>query len=97
MTARLACSDHSVYSDHSDMPASALNVRVEESSPGLFFWIVTQLSAQDQLSEVRIDVSDHPYPSHDAAMRMGTACLGAYRIAGESLLSMLPVRPAAPL
>ena len=63
---------------------------------GFFFWIVTQLSAQEQAGEVRIDASDHPYPSHEAAMRMGTACLSAYRIAGESLLSMLPVRPAAP-
>ena len=73
--------------------SSALNVRVEESSPGLFFWIVTQLSAQEHAGEV----SDHPYPSHEAAMRMGTACLKAYRAAGESLLSMLPARPAAPL
>ena len=77
--------------------SSALNVRVEESSPGLFFWIVTQLSAQEHAGEVRIDASDHPYPSHEAAMRMGTACLKAYRAAGESLLSMLPARPAAPL
>ena len=80
----------------SGISASLLNVRVEESSPGLFFWIVTQLSTQDQSDEVRIDASDHPYPSHDAAMHMGTACLGAYKIAGESLLSILPVRPAAP-
>ena len=82
---------------HSRISSSALNVRVEESSPGLFFWIVTQLSGQEQSGEVRIDASDHPYPSHEAAMSVGTACLKAYRAAGESLMSMLPSRPTAPL
>ena len=79
-----------------NVSSSALNVRVEESSPGLFFWIVTQFSVQELAGEVHIDASDHPYPSHEAAMSMGTACLKAYRAAGESLLSILPVRPAAP-
>lgn len=76
--------------------SSALNVRVEESSPGLFFWIVTQLSAHGQASEVCIDASDHPYPSHEAAMSVGTACMKAYRATGESLMSLLPSRPTAP-
>jgi hypothetical protein len=74
----------------------ALRVRVEESSPGLFFWIVTQLSAQGHAGEVRIDASDHPYPSHESAMRVGTACLKAYRATGESLMSWRPSRPTAP-
>jgi len=76
--------------------SGALNVRVEESSPGLFFWIVTQLSAQGQAAEVCIDASDHPYPSREAAMNVGTACLKAYKTAAEGLLSMLPSRPTAP-
>ena len=80
----------------STLSSGALRLRVEESSPGLYFWIVTQLSGQGQAGEVCIDASDHPYPSHDAALRVGTACLKAYRSAGESLMSMLPSRPAAP-
>ena len=80
----------------SQISSSALNVRVEESSPGLFCWIVTQLSAHEQAGEVCIDASDHPYPSREAAMRVGTACLTAYRATSEGLLSILPSRPAAP-
>ena len=67
-----------------------LKVRVEESSPGLYFWTVTQLSAQSQTGEVCIDTSDHPYSSREAALRMGTACLTAYSTAAEGL------RPPAP-
>lgn len=74
-----------------------LNLRVEESSPGLYFWIVTQLSAQEQAGEVCIDTSDHPYPSREAALRMGTACLRAYSTTAEGPRPMLPARAAAPL
>ena len=74
-----------------------LKVRVEESSPGLYFWIVTQLSAQAQTGEVCIDTSDHPYPSREAAMNVGTACLRAYNTAAEGLKSMRPATPTAPL
>ena len=75
--------------------SDSLNLRVEESSPGLFFWIVTQLSsAQEQAAEVRVDASDHPYPSHEAALHVGTACLKAYRSAAADWLPMLPARPA---
>ncbi|MDB5886539.1 MAG: hypothetical protein JWR74_2710 [Polaromonas sp.] len=81
----------------SSLSSASLKLRVEESSPGLFFWIVTQLSAQEQAAEVCIDTSDHPYPSHEAAMRVGMACLKAYRSAAADWLSMLPARPAAPL
>lgn len=80
----------------SRISAGALTVRVEESSPGLFFWIVTQLSAQEQAGEVCIDASDHPYPSREAAMSVGTACLKAYTAAAEGLWSMLPSRPTVP-
>lgn len=81
----------------SRISSSALQVRVEESSPGLFYWIVAQLSTHGLAGEeVRIDASDHPYPSHEAAMRVGTACLKAYRATGESLMSFLPSRPTAP-
>ncbi|MEO8015448.1 hypothetical protein [Polaromonas sp.] len=80
----------------SQISSGALNLRVEESSPGLFCWIVTQLSAQEQTGEVCIDASDHPYPSREAAMSVGTACLKAYKAAAEGLLSMLPSRPTAP-
>ena len=80
----------------SEISSSALNLRVEESSPGLFCWIVTQLSAQEQAGEVCIDSSDHPYPTREAAMSVGTACLKAYKTAAEGLLSILPARPTAP-
>ena len=80
----------------SEMSSGALNLRVEESSPGLFCWIVTQLSAQEQAGEVCIDTSDHPYPSREAALRVGTACLKAYKTAAEGLMSMLPARTPAP-
>ncbi|MDB5744640.1 MAG: hypothetical protein JWR68_2955 [Polaromonas sp.] len=65
-----------------------LAVRVKEPSPGLFFWVVSQLSAKEHLPDVCIDTSDHPYPSHEAALRVGTACLKAYKAAGsESFFS----------
>ena len=67
-----------------------LKVRVEESSPGLYFWTVTQLSVQAQAGEVCIDTSDHPYSSREAALRMGTACLTAYSTAAEGLRSPAP-------
>lgn len=74
-----------------------LKVRVEESSPGLYFWIVTQLSVPAQAGEVCIDTSDHPYPSREAAMNVGTACLRAYNTAAEGLKSMRPAPPTVPL
>ncbi len=83
-------------SARSKISSGALNLRVEESSPGLFCWIVTQLSAQEQAGEVCIDASDHPYPSREAAMSVGTACLKAYKAAAEGLMAMLPPRPTAP-
>lgn len=80
----------------SEISSGALNLRVEESSPGLFCWIVTQLSAQGQAGEVCIDTSDHPYPTREAAMSVGTACLKAYKAAAAGMLSMLASRPTAP-
>lgn len=83
-------------SARSEISSGALNLRVEESSPGLFCWIVTQLSAQEQAGEVCIDTSDHPYPTREAAMSVGTACLKAYKAAAAGLMSVLASRPTAP-
>lgn len=80
----------------SEMTSGALTLRVEEPSPGLYCWIVSQLSAQEQAGEVCIDASDHPYPSRESAMCAGTACLKAYKAAAQGLMAMLPPRPTAP-
>ena len=52
-----------------------LSVRVNEPSEGLFYWSVTQLSDQDHSADLCIDASDHPYPTHEAALSAGAACL----------------------
>ena len=80
----------------SQISSGALNLRVEESSPGLFCWTVTQLRPQEQAGEVCIDASDHPYPSREAAMSVGTACLKAYKAGAAGLMSVLASRPTAP-
>jgi hypothetical protein len=56
-----------------------LAVRVKEPSAGLFYWVVTQLSAEEHTADLRIDGSDHPYPTHEAALQAGAACLKALR------------------
>ena len=62
-----------------------LSVRVKEPSDGLFYWVVTQLSPEEHMADLAIDASDHPYPTHEAAMRAGAACLKA--LMNEHLLS----------
>jgi len=61
----------------------ALCVGVSETSPGLFVWDVSQLSVDEGLLK-RIGSSDHPYPTHDGAMTVGTACLKAYEAEAKS-------------
>lgn len=63
------------------LPTSSqpLSVRVKEPSAGLFYWVVTQLSDQEHMADRRIDSSDHPYPTHEAAMLAGAACLKAIK------------------
>ena len=56
-----------------------LAVRVKEPSAGLFYWVVTQLSAQEHMADLRIEGSDHPYPTHEAALQAGAACLKALK------------------
>lgn len=56
-----------------------LAVRVKEPSLGLFYWVVTQLSTDERHADVRINASDHPYPSHEAALTAGVACLRALK------------------
>ena len=52
-----------------------LSVRVKERSAGLFYWVVTQLSPEEHIADLPIDTSDHPYPTHEAALQAGAACL----------------------
>lgn len=70
-------------------PVSQLNgplaLRVKEPSNGLFYWVVTQLPGREHEPDVRIDESDHPYPTHEAAQTAGYACLNAIK-------SSLPLR-----
>jgi len=56
-----------------------LAVRVKEPSAGLFYWVVTQLSTDEHEADVRIEGSDHPYPTHEAALHAGSACLKALK------------------
>jgi hypothetical protein len=67
-----------------------LAVRVKELSPGLFFWTVNELSAQEHVADVCIDTSDHPYLSHEAAMSAGTACLKALKAAANGTSQYVP-------
>jgi hypothetical protein len=71
-----------------------LSLRVKEPSPGLFFWVLTQLSAQEHISDVCLDTSDHPYPSHEAAMQMGMACLKAYQAQAQGIYVYESFAPA---
>lgn len=59
-----------------------LAVRVNEPSIGLFYWVVTRLSADEHTADLRVEASDHPYPTHEAAMSAGAACLKALKSAG---------------
>lgn len=68
---------------YSPVAPGPLAVRVKEASPGLFFWTVNELSAQEHIADVCIDASDHPYLSHEAAMSAGTACLKALKAAAN--------------
>ena len=54
-------------------------VRVKEPTVGLFYWVVTQLAEKEDIPDVCVDASDHPYPTHEAAMLAGAACLKAIR------------------
>ena len=56
-----------------------LSVRVKEPVDGLFYWVVNQLASHESTSDVRIDGSDHPYPTHEAALNAGSACLKALK------------------
>ena len=64
-------------------PVSQLNgplaVRIKEPSDGLFYWVVTQLAGREHEPDLRIDASDHPYPTHEAALTAGYACLSAIK------------------
>lgn len=61
------------------LSSQPLLVRVKEPTAGLFYWVVTQLAEKDDIPDVRVDASDHPYPTHEAAMLAGAACLKAIR------------------
>ena len=63
------------------MPLSSqpLQVRVKEPSEGLFYWVVNQLAEKENTPDARVDGSDHPYPTHEAAMLAGAACLKAIK------------------
>ncbi|MDB5930057.1 MAG: hypothetical protein JWR60_1764 [Polaromonas sp.] len=79
------------------LSSGALAVWVKEPSPGLFFWVVTQASADAHTGDVCIDASDHPYPTHDAALRVGAACLKAHQATADAALRYQPTyfTPAA--
>lgn len=57
----------------------ALSVRVKEPSVGLFYWVVTALADRENDADLKVDASDHPYPTHEAALQAGHACLKAIK------------------
>lgn len=61
------------------LSSQPLLVRVKEPTAGLFYWVVTQLAEKEDVPDVRVDASDHPYPTHEAAMLAGAACLKAIK------------------
>ena len=62
-----------------------LAVQVDEASPGLYFWVVRHVSIGDDVrTDECIGISDHPYPSYEAAMSVGMACLKAYEAAAAN-------------
>jgi hypothetical protein len=61
------------------LSSQPLLVRVKEPTAGLFYWVVTQLAEKEDFPDVRVDASDHPYPTHEAAMLAGAACLKAIK------------------
>jgi hypothetical protein len=61
------------------LSSQPLLVRVKEPTAGLFYWVVTQLAEKEDIPDVRVDASDHPYPTHEAAMLAGAACLKAIK------------------
>jgi hypothetical protein len=65
-------------------PFGPLAVRVKERSLGLFYWTITQLSAEEHIADMYISASDHPYPSHEAAKSAGVACLKALKMGDGS-------------
>jgi hypothetical protein len=56
-----------------------LSVRVKEPSIGLFYWVVTALADRENDPDMKVDASDHPYPTHEAAWQAGYACLNAIK------------------
>lgn len=64
-------------------PGGPLFVAVSEPSPGLYVWDITQLSIHEGAFKC-IGSSDHPYPTHDAALTVGVACLKAYEAEAQS-------------
>jgi glycerate-2-kinase len=62
-------------------PVGPLALKVNEPSMGLFYWVVTRLSPQEHAPDVQVNASDHPYPTHEAAVAAGRAFLKALRTA----------------
>ncbi len=56
-----------------------LAVKIKEPSLGLFYWVVTRLGTQEYAGEAKVEGSDHPYPTHEAAMQAGVACMKALK------------------
>ncbi len=56
-----------------------LTVRVKEPAEGLFYWVVSRLSADEHGADTHVNASDHPYPTHEAALNAGSACLKALK------------------
>lgn len=56
-----------------------LSVRVKEPSAGLFYWVVTALADREEGADLKVNASDHPYPTHEAAFQAGQACMKAIK------------------
>lgn len=56
-----------------------LALQIREPSMGLFYWAVTRLSDQEFLIDIKVNESDHPYPTYEAALQAGQACMRALK------------------
>ena len=52
-----------------------LALKIREASLGLYYWDLT--STAEGAGDVRINGSDHPYPTREAALQAGLACMKA--------------------
>ena len=62
-----ACTVNAVF----DLADGPLVVKVKEHSEGPFYWVVTRLTVLEFTAGINVNASDHPHPTHEAALLGG--------------------------